>query len=39
MSNTYYMEKNLTMIKEKGDGSREGGSAFMSNTKYLRIEI
>jgi hypothetical protein len=23
-------EKNLTMIKEKGRGSREGGGAFMS---------
>jgi len=27
------------MIKEKGHGSREGGGAFMSNTKYLQIEI
>ena len=30
--------KNLTMVKEKGGGSRESGGAFMSNTNYQRIE-
>jgi hypothetical protein len=39
MSNTNYMKKKLTMIKEKGHGGREGGGAFMSNTNYQRIEI
>ena len=39
MSNTYYMKKNLTMIKEKGYGSREGGGAFMSNTNYMKNKL
>ena len=34
MSNTYYMKNKLTMKKEKGHGSREGGAAFMSSTTY-----
>jgi len=38
MSNTYYMNFFLTMIKEKGHGSREGGGAFMSYTTH-HIEI
>ena len=32
------MKKNLTMIKEKGSGIREGGGAFMSNINYQRIK-
>ena len=32
------MKKKITMIKEKGGGSREGGGAFMSNTNYQRIK-
>ena len=36
MSNTNYMEKKLTMKKEKGHGSREGGGTFMSNTNYMK---
>ena len=36
MSNTYYIKNNLTKIKEKGHGSREGGGAFMSNTYYMK---
>jgi hypothetical protein len=39
MSNTYYMKKKLTMIKEKGHGSREGGGAFMSNTNYMKNKL
>jgi hypothetical protein len=39
MSNTYYMKTNLTMIKEKGHGSREGGGAFMSNTNYMKNKL
>ena len=31
--------KKITMIKGEGNGSREGGGAFMSNTNYQRIEI
>ena len=38
MSNPYYMKNKLTMKKEKGHGSREGGGAFMSNTNH-HIEI
>jgi hypothetical protein len=34
MSNTDYMKKILTMKKEKGHGSREGGGTFLSNTNY-----
>jgi hypothetical protein len=30
------MKKKLTMIKEKGHGSGEGGGAFMSNTNYMK---
>ena len=32
------MEKKITMIKGERRGSREGGSVFMSNTNYQRIE-
>jgi hypothetical protein len=32
------MKKKLTMKKEKGHGSREGGGAFMSSTTH-HIEI
>jgi hypothetical protein len=39
MSNTYYMKKKLTMIKEKGHGSREGGGAFMSNTNHMKNKL
>jgi hypothetical protein len=28
-------KKKLTMKKEKGHGSREGGGAFMSNNDYM----
>jgi hypothetical protein len=38
MSNTIYMKKKLTMKKEKGHGSREGGGAFRSNNNH-HIEI
>jgi hypothetical protein len=31
------MKIKLTLIKEKGHGSREGGGAFMSNTYYMKI--
>jgi hypothetical protein len=30
------MKKKLTMIKEKGHGSREGGGVFMSNANYMK---
>jgi hypothetical protein len=33
------MKKKLTMKKEKGHGSREGGGAFMSNTNYMRKKL
>jgi hypothetical protein len=33
------MKNNLTMIKEKGHGSREGGGAFMSNTYYMKTNL
>jgi hypothetical protein len=39
MSNTYYMKNKLTMKKEKGHGSREGGGAFMSNTNYMKKKM
>jgi hypothetical protein len=33
------MKNKLTMKKEKGHGSREGGGAFMSNTNYMKKKI
>jgi hypothetical protein len=33
------MKKKLTMINEKGHGSREGGGAFMSNTNYMKYQL
>jgi len=33
------MKNKLTMKKEKGYGSREGGGAFMSNTNYMKKTI
>jgi hypothetical protein len=33
------MKNKLTMKKEKGHGSREGGDAFMSNIDYMKKKL